>query len=239
MVRGKTQMKRIENATSRQVTFSKRRNGLLKKAFELSVLCDAEVALVVFSPRGRLYEFASATSLQKSIDRYKSYTKDTVSNKTVQPDIQQVKADALSLAKKLEALEDSKRKILGENLGGCSTEELHFLEGKIEKSLRVIRGKKTQLLEQQIAKLKEKERTLLKDNEDLRGKSLTSISSLQQRNLEAPLLLPAPNSVAPLQPRGEPAPEQEPVPRDEDVETELYIGLPGVRCSSRRSGQAK
>ncbi|XP_020161859.1 MADS-box transcription factor 56 isoform X2 [Aegilops tauschii subsp. strangulata] len=229
MVRGKTQMKRIENATSRQVTFSKRRNGLLKKAFELSVLCDAEVALVVFSPRGRLYEFASATSLQKSIDRYKAYTKDTVNNKTVQPDIQQVKADALSLAKKLEALEDSKRKILGENLGGCSTEELHFLEGKIEKSLRVIRGKKTQLLEQQIAKLKEKERTLLKDNEDLRGK----------RNLEARLLLPAPNSVAPLQPRGEPAPEQEPVPRDEDVETELYIGLPGVRCSSRRSGQAK
>uniref|UniRef100_A0A452YRS8 MADS-box domain-containing protein n=1 Tax=Aegilops tauschii subsp. strangulata TaxID=200361 RepID=A0A452YRS8_AEGTS len=142
MVRGKTQMKRIENATSRQVTFSKRRNGLLKKAFELSVLCDAEVALVVFSPRGRLYEFASATSLQKSIDRYKAYTKDTVNNKTVQPDIQQVKADALSLAKKLEALEDSKRKILGENLGGCSTEELHFLEGKIEKSLRVIRGKK-------------------------------------------------------------------------------------------------
>ncbi|GMN32412.1 hypothetical protein TIFTF001_003663 [Ficus carica] len=61
MVRGKTQMKRIENAASRQVTFSKRRNGLLKKAFELSVLCDAEVALVIFSPRGKLYEFASST----------------------------------------------------------------------------------------------------------------------------------------------------------------------------------
>lgn len=60
MVRGKTQLRRIENATSRQVTFSKRRNGLLKKAFELSVLCDAEVALIVFSPRGKLYEFASS-----------------------------------------------------------------------------------------------------------------------------------------------------------------------------------
>lgn len=60
MVRGKTQMKRIENAASRQVTFSKRRNGLLKKAFELSVLCDAEVALIIFSPRGKLYEFASS-----------------------------------------------------------------------------------------------------------------------------------------------------------------------------------
>jgi hypothetical protein len=60
MVRGKTQMRRIENATSRQVTFSKRRNGLLKKAFELSVLCDAEVAVIVFSPRGKLYEFGSS-----------------------------------------------------------------------------------------------------------------------------------------------------------------------------------
>ncbi|KAL4332960.1 hypothetical protein GQ457_07G009680 [Hibiscus cannabinus] len=60
MVRGKTEMKRIENAASRQVTFSKRRNGLLKKAFELSVLCDAEVALIIFSTRGKLYEFSSS-----------------------------------------------------------------------------------------------------------------------------------------------------------------------------------
>ncbi|CDP12641.1 unnamed protein product [Coffea canephora] len=42
MVTGKPQIKRIENATSRQVTFSKRTRVLLKKAFELSVLCDAE-----------------------------------------------------------------------------------------------------------------------------------------------------------------------------------------------------
>ncbi|CAM0956357.1 unnamed protein product [Alopecurus aequalis] len=224
MVRGKTEMKRIENATSRQVTFSKRRNGLLKKAFELSVLCDAEVALVVFSPRGRLYEFASATSLQKTIDRYKAHTKDNVNNKAVNQDVQQVKADTLSLAKKLEALEDSKRKILGDNLGGCSAEELHCLELKIEKSLRIIRGKKTQLLEQQIAKLKEKEKTLLKDNEDLQEK---------QRNLVAPLVVPALNCVAPLQSRD----ATELVGSDEDVETELYIGLPGRnRCSNRQSG---
>lgn len=59
-MRGKIEMKRIENATSRQVTFSKRRNGLLKKAHELSVLCDAEVAVIVFSQKGRLYEFSSS-----------------------------------------------------------------------------------------------------------------------------------------------------------------------------------
>ncbi|KAE8669543.1 Floral homeotic protein AGAMOUS [Hibiscus syriacus] len=57
--RGKIKIKRIENTTNRQVTFCKRRNGLLKKAYELSVLCDAEVALFVFSSRGRLYEYAN------------------------------------------------------------------------------------------------------------------------------------------------------------------------------------
>ncbi|WMV49375.1 hypothetical protein MTR67_042760 [Solanum verrucosum] len=60
MVRGKTEMRRIENATSRQVTFSKRRNGLLKKAFELSVLCDAQVGLIIFSARDKLYEFSTS-----------------------------------------------------------------------------------------------------------------------------------------------------------------------------------
>jgi hypothetical protein len=60
--RGRVELRRIEDRTSRQVRFSKRRSGLFKKAFELSVLCDAQVALVVFSPAGRLYEFASADS---------------------------------------------------------------------------------------------------------------------------------------------------------------------------------
>ena len=60
MTREKLQMRKIENATARQVTFSKRRRGLFKKASELSVLCDAEVALIVFSPRGKLYEYASS-----------------------------------------------------------------------------------------------------------------------------------------------------------------------------------
>ncbi|KAL0002605.1 hypothetical protein SO802_016386 [Lithocarpus litseifolius] len=43
MGRGRVELKRIENKINRQVTFSKRRNGLLKKAHELSVLCDAEM----------------------------------------------------------------------------------------------------------------------------------------------------------------------------------------------------
>ncbi|GAA0164513.1 MADS box transcription factor [Lithospermum erythrorhizon] len=59
MGRGKVQLRRIENKINRQVTFSKRRTGLLKKANEISVLCDAEVALIVFSTKGKLSEYAS------------------------------------------------------------------------------------------------------------------------------------------------------------------------------------
>lgn len=60
MGRGKIVIKRIDNSTSRQVTFSKRRNGLLKKARELSILCDAEVGVVIFSSSGRLYDFTNS-----------------------------------------------------------------------------------------------------------------------------------------------------------------------------------
>lgn len=63
MVREKIQIKKIDNATARQVTFSKRRRGLFKKAEELSVLCDADVALIIFSSTGKLFEYSSSRSV--------------------------------------------------------------------------------------------------------------------------------------------------------------------------------
>ncbi|PQQ17410.1 agamous-like MADS-box protein AGL19 [Prunus yedoensis var. nudiflora] len=71
MGRGKVELKRIENPTSRQVTFSKRRNGLLKKAFELSILCDAEVALIILSPSDKIYQFASH-DINRTIAMYRN-----------------------------------------------------------------------------------------------------------------------------------------------------------------------
>uniref|UniRef100_A0A453GCH7 MADS-box domain-containing protein n=1 Tax=Aegilops tauschii subsp. strangulata TaxID=200361 RepID=A0A453GCH7_AEGTS len=70
--RGRVELRRIEDRTSRQVRFSKRRAGLFKKAFELSLLCDAEVALLVFSPAGKLYEYASS-SIEGTYDRYQQF----------------------------------------------------------------------------------------------------------------------------------------------------------------------
>ncbi|KAF3431025.1 hypothetical protein FNV43_RR25755 [Rhamnella rubrinervis] len=62
MGRKKVELKRIEDKSSRQVTFSKRRSGLMKKARELSVLCDVDLALLIFSSRGKLYHLSSGNS---------------------------------------------------------------------------------------------------------------------------------------------------------------------------------
>ncbi|CAN1224603.1 Agamous-like MADS-box protein AGL104 [Linum grandiflorum] len=70
MGRVKLQIKRIENITNRQVTFSKRRNGLIKKAYELAILCDIDIALIMFSPSGRLSHFSGKRRIEDVIARY-------------------------------------------------------------------------------------------------------------------------------------------------------------------------
>uniref|UniRef100_A0A453H297 MADS-box domain-containing protein n=1 Tax=Aegilops tauschii subsp. strangulata TaxID=200361 RepID=A0A453H297_AEGTS len=60
----------IENNTNRHVTFSKRRNGLIKKAYELSVLCDIDIALLMFSPSRRLCPFSGRHGVEDVLLRY-------------------------------------------------------------------------------------------------------------------------------------------------------------------------
>ncbi|XP_042395739.1 MADS-box transcription factor 50-like isoform X1 [Zingiber officinale] len=224
MVRGKTEMKRIENATSRQVTFSKRRNGLLKKAFELSVLCDVEIALIVFSSRGKLYEFSSS-SIQSTIARYgersRENTRNSIMEQDVQvqePDVQQGKMEADCLLKKIELLETSKnfrccRQLLGEELESCSLDELHDIQGNIEQSLQKIRKRKYHLLQGQISQLEEKVASLLKENESLR----------EQSKLLPQLPTGAFKEVTPCPSY----PNVSTYGDHNDVETELRIGFPG------------
>ncbi|XP_031389544.1 MADS-box protein SOC1-like [Punica granatum] len=217
MVRGKTQMRRIENATSRQVTFSKRRNGLLKKAFELSVLCDAEVALVIFSPRGKLYEFASS-SVQDTIERYMKHTKDKrkEEKRSTEHEIQLYKQETADLMTKIELLEASKRKLLGGGLGDCSIEELQQIEQQLEMSVSNIRARKTQVFKEQIEELKEKEMVLTAENAMLCDKCGV------QPQQEAAKELFGWNSSSSLR-------ESSSGVTSEDVETQLFIGPPPGR----------
>ncbi|EYU23626.1 hypothetical protein MIMGU_mgv1a018117mg, partial [Erythranthe guttata] len=86
MGRGRVQLKRIENKINRQVTFSKRRSGLLKKAHEISVLCDADVGLIVFSTKGKLSEYASDSSMERILERYDRYS--YAEKKMKEPDLE-------------------------------------------------------------------------------------------------------------------------------------------------------
>ncbi|TXG47773.1 hypothetical protein EZV62_027067 [Acer yangbiense] len=70
MGRVKLQLKKIEHNKSRQVTFSKRKDGLLKKANELSTLCDVEVVLIVFSPAMKLFLFDGKKRVEETLNRY-------------------------------------------------------------------------------------------------------------------------------------------------------------------------
>ncbi|MBA0551224.1 hypothetical protein Golob_022119 [Gossypium lobatum] len=71
MGRGKIEIKRIENSSNRQVTYSKRRNGIMKKAKEITILCDAKVSLIIFGSSGKMHEYCSpSTNLVDILDQY-------------------------------------------------------------------------------------------------------------------------------------------------------------------------
>ncbi|KAL2618583.1 hypothetical protein AAZV13_08G253300 [Glycine max] len=57
MGRRKIEIAEVKDPNTRQVTFSKRRSGLFKKANELSILCGVEIAMVVFSIGNKPYSF--------------------------------------------------------------------------------------------------------------------------------------------------------------------------------------
>ncbi|KAL4586042.1 hypothetical protein LXL04_010673 [Taraxacum kok-saghyz] len=217
MVRGKTQMRRIENATSRQVTFSKRRNGLLKKAFELSVLCDAEVALIIFSPRGKLCEFASS-SMEETIERYRNHSKEVQtdnSSSVEDAQWQHLKHETASMAKKIEDLEIAKRKLLGEGLGSSTIDELQELEQQLERSVSIIRARKMQVYNEQIEELKAKERFLASQNAMLVSKCLVLQTNGKLDEQRAMLQITE-------------------CVESSDVETDLFIGLPEKRMNKER-----
>ncbi|XP_039041460.1 MADS-box transcription factor 27-like isoform X1 [Hibiscus syriacus] len=118
MGRGKIAIRRIDNATSRQVTFSKRRNGLLKKAKELAILCDAEVGVMIFSSTGKLYDFAS-TSMRSVIERYnKAKEENQPGNPT--SEVKFWKREAAVLSQQLQNLQENHRQMMGEELTGLT-----------------------------------------------------------------------------------------------------------------------
>ncbi|XP_010460481.1 PREDICTED: developmental protein SEPALLATA 3 isoform X2 [Camelina sativa] len=172
MGRGRVELKRIENKINRQVTFAKRRNGLLKKAYELSVLCDAEVALIIFSNRGKLYEFcSSSSSMLRTLERYQKCNygapEPNVPSREALAELSS-QQEYLKLKERYDALQRTQRNLLGEDLGPLSSKELESLERQLDSSLKQIRALRTQFMLDQLNDLQSKERMLTETNKTLR-----------------------------------------------------------------------
>ncbi|CAF1701408.1 hypothetical protein YC2023_036916 [Brassica napus] len=142
MGRGRVEMKLIENKINRQVTFSKGRNGLMKNAYELSVLCDVEVALIVFSSCGKLYEFGSV-GVERTIERYHRCYIRSLSNNRPEEFTQACNwcQEVTKLKSQYESLVRTNR-IINKNLGKMSLKELQGLERQLEAALTATRKRK-------------------------------------------------------------------------------------------------
>ncbi|KAL7101079.1 hypothetical protein ABFS82_08G034500 [Erythranthe guttata] len=171
MGRGRVELKRIENKINRQVTFAKRRNGLLKKAYELSVLCDAEVALIIFSNRGKLYEFCSSSNMLKTLERYQKCSYGSLEVNHPGKDIEQSSyREYLKLKSKYESLQRYQRQLLGDDLGPLNINDLEHIELQLESSLKHIRSTRTQVMLDQLSDLQSKEKLMVDANKALERK---------------------------------------------------------------------
>ncbi|KAK4738160.1 hypothetical protein R3W88_001857 [Solanum pinnatisectum] len=191
MGRGKIDIKLIENVNNRQVTFSKRRAGLLKKAGELSVLCDSEVAVIIFSSTGKLFEFSS-TSMKQTLSRYNRCVASTdnsavekKSEDNEQPQSQQQthvlkqeQKEVDSLKDELAKLKTKQLRLLGKDLNGMGLNELRLLEHQLNEGLLAIKERKEELLIQQLDYSRKQEERSALECETLRRQGGSFLTQL-------------------------------------------------------------
>ncbi|XP_010417023.1 PREDICTED: agamous-like MADS-box protein AGL17 [Camelina sativa] len=179
MGRGKIVIQKIDDSTSRQVTFSKRRKGLIKKAKELAILCDAEVGLIIFSNTDKLYDFASS-SVKSTIERFNKTKMEQQQLVNPASEVKFWQREAETLRKELHSLQENHRQLTGEQLNGLGVKELHNLESQLEMSLRGIRMKKEQILTNEIKELTRKRNLVHHENLELSRK----VQRIHQESVE-------------------------------------------------------
>ncbi|KAM3240197.1 hypothetical protein ACQJBY_053718 [Aegilops geniculata] len=150
---GKLEIKGIQDATSRQVCYSKRRSGIMKKARELAVLCDAQVAVVVLSSTGKHHHFCSDGADIKGIfDRYQQATGTSLWTEQYE-EMQRT----LSRLKEINRnLRTEIRQRMGEDLDALEFQDLRGLEQNVDAALQVVRQRKYHVITRQTEIYKKK-----------------------------------------------------------------------------------
>lgn len=149
MGRGKVELKKIEDKSNRQVTFSKRRPGLMKKAQELSILCDVEVAVHIFSSRGKLFQFHTGESLRKIYDylrdeRRPKFGREAASTSlhdTQEPELR-IRTEHGEASTICEHLEEIQRQLEEQKVEHLNMAEINRMEHQLDGLLRLARSTK-------------------------------------------------------------------------------------------------
>ncbi|KAG5033996.1 hypothetical protein JHK85_009296 [Glycine max] len=148
MGRVKLPIKKIENTTNRQVTFSKRRNGLIKKAYELSVLCDVDVALIMFSPSGRATFFSGNKSIEEILERYVNLSEgEHGSSMTSDSQIEDLRREIFTCKSQLEEMEKRLRIFEGDPSEITTLSEAEYREYVLRDTLKQVQLRKCVLEE--------------------------------------------------------------------------------------------
>ncbi|KAI8548392.1 hypothetical protein RHMOL_Rhmol07G0270600 [Rhododendron molle] len=158
MARERIKIKKIDNVTARQVTFSKRRKGLFKKAEELAVLCDVDVALIMFSATGKLFQFASS-SMNTILAKYTLHSSN----------IERLDQPSLELQEISERTNELRR-MRGEDIQGLKIEDLQQLEKLLQEGLGRVIGTKSERVMNEITSLQRKGDQLIEENQKLKQK---------------------------------------------------------------------
>ncbi|KAF9684174.1 hypothetical protein SADUNF_Sadunf04G0090300 [Salix dunnii] len=159
MGRRKIEIEMVKDSNSRQVTFSKRRTGVFKKANELATLCAVQIAIIVFSPGGKPFSFGHPGVefvARRFLNRDK---KPKVSIGSVVDSQQEARLEELNgqlndalrklhyerkrgeLLEKAMKLKGSEPKLIGE----LNLDELQKLKGELEELHGKLRGRVTEM----------------------------------------------------------------------------------------------
>nr|BAO00916.1 DEF-like protein [Orchis italica] len=153
MGRGKIEIKKIESLTNRQVTYSKRRVGIMKKAKEIAVLCDAQVSLIMFSSTGKLADYCSpSTDVKATYERYQAITGIDLWN----AQFERMQNTLKHLQEINQNLRREIRQRNGKELEGLDIMELRGLEQTLDESLKIVRHRKYHVIATQTDTYKKK-----------------------------------------------------------------------------------
>nr|XP_023914833.1 MADS-box protein SVP-like isoform X1 [Quercus suber] len=224
MAREKIKIKKIDNVTARQVTFSKRRRGLIKKAEELSVLCDAEVALIIFSATGKLFEFSSS-SMKEILERYHLHSNSLEKMDQPSLELQLENGNHVRLSKEVADKTNQLRQMRGEDLQGLNLDDLLKLEKVLEAGLTRVLESKEEKIMNEISTLEKKGSQLMEENKQLKQKMMMLSKGKRSGLVDSDIMIQEEGMSSDQSVTNVYSCNSGPPPEDDSSDTSLRLGL--------------